>query len=246
MEDVRWPAEQLEEHHLEISNRIRNLFWTVSGDYDTEFEPDTEKYVYSKQTVLYEAVKQGAFARYFDQKKLGMYLMKKLHFSAGEDMLLPLAGLCMDATFERFIIRELLGTKEIREQAFRELEKSEKEQVSDKAGTDLIHRIRLLYIRHVLENTDDKGVNPQTEIALYKILSLKDAENTEDVINVIDEIYNHVLDPSFEKRNGNLEKILNLPDMALANDAWQECMTDEQMEKGLEIFEEALKEALNA
>ena len=58
MEDVRWPAEQLEEHHLEISNRIRNLFWTVSGDYDTEFEPDTEKYVYSKQTVLYEAVKR--------------------------------------------------------------------------------------------------------------------------------------------------------------------------------------------
>ena len=39
---------------------------------------------------------------------------------------------------------------------------------------------------------------------------------------------------------------MNLPDMALANDAWQECMTDEQMEKGLEIFEEALKEALNA
>ena len=161
MEDVRWPAEQLEEHRLEISNRIRNLFWTVSGDYDMEFEPDTEKYVYSKQTVLYEAVKQGAFARYFDQKKLGMYLMKKLHFSAGEDMLLPLAGLCMDAAVNRFIIRERLGTKEIREQAFRELEKAEKEQVSDKAGTDLIHRIRLLYIRHVLENTDDEGMDPQ-------------------------------------------------------------------------------------
>ena len=79
MEDVRWPAEQLEEHRLEISNRIRNLFWTVSGDYDMEFEPDTEKYVYSKQTVLYEAVKQGAFARYFDQKKLGMYLMKIIY-----------------------------------------------------------------------------------------------------------------------------------------------------------------------
>ena len=122
MEDVRWPAEQLEEYRLEISNRIRNLFWTVSGDYDMEFEPDTEKYDYSKQTVLYEAVKQGAFARYFDQKKLGMYLMKKLHFSAGEDMLLPLAGLCMDAAVNRFIIRERLGTKEIRERAFGELE----------------------------------------------------------------------------------------------------------------------------
>lgn len=244
MEDVRWPAEQLEEHRLEVSNRIRNLFWTVSGDYDTEFEPDTEKYVYSKQTVLYEAVKQGAFARYFDQKKLGIYLMKKLHFSAGEDMLLPLAGLCMDAAVNRFIIRERLGTKEIREQAFRELEKAEEEQVSDKAGTDLIHRIRLLYIRHVLENTDDKGMDPQAEIALYKILSLKDAENTEDVINVIDEIYNHVLDPSFEKRNGNLEKILNLPDMALANDAWQECMTDEQMEDIIQKYLSNLKKKM--
>lgn len=244
MEDVRWPAEQLEEHRLEISNRIRNLFWTVSGDYDMEFEPDTEKYDYSKQTVLYEAVKQGAFARYFDQKKLGMYLMKKLHFSAGEDMLLPLAGLCMDAAVNRFIIRERLGTKEIREQAFRELEKAEEEQVSDKAGTDLIHRIRLLYIRHVLENTDDKGMDPQAEIALYKILSLKDAENTEDVINVIDEIYNHVLDPSFEKRNGNLERILNLPDMALANDAWQECMTDEQMEDIIQKYLSNLKKKM--
>lgn len=76
-------------------------------------------------------------------------------------MLLPLAGLCMDAAVNRFIIRERLGTKEIREQAFRELEKAEEEQVSDKAGTDLIHRIRLLYIRHVLENTDDRGMDPQ-------------------------------------------------------------------------------------
>ena len=68
-------------------------------------------------------------------------------------MLLPLAGLCMDAAVNRFIIRERLGTKEIREQAFGELETAEEEQVSDNAGTDLIHRIRLLYIRHVLKNT---------------------------------------------------------------------------------------------
>ena len=63
-------AKQLEEHRLEISNRIRNLFWTVSGDYDMEFEPDTEKYVYSKQTVLYEAVKQGAFAHILTRRNL--------------------------------------------------------------------------------------------------------------------------------------------------------------------------------
>ena len=104
MEDVRWPAEQLEEHRLEISNRIRNLFWTVSGDFDMEFEPDTEKYVYSKQTVLYEAVKQGAFARYFDQKKLGMYLMKKLHYFFSERYLLPFpSGYIVEIIFSKIL-----------------------------------------------------------------------------------------------------------------------------------------------
>lgn len=43
-------------------------FWTVSGDYDIEFEPDTEKYVYSKQTVLYRAVKQVPL-RYFRSRR---------------------------------------------------------------------------------------------------------------------------------------------------------------------------------
>ena len=86
MEDVRWPAEQLEEHHLEISNRIRNLFWTVSGDYDTEFEPDTEKYVYSKQTVLYEAVKQGAFCLlYTSNTSSGTVTYKNRNFHHWQD-----------------------------------------------------------------------------------------------------------------------------------------------------------------
>ena len=43
MEDVRWSANELEEHRLEISNRMKNLFWTVSGDYTIDFEPDTEE-----------------------------------------------------------------------------------------------------------------------------------------------------------------------------------------------------------
>ena len=79
MEDVRWPAKQLEEHRLEISNRIRNLFWTVSGDYDMEFEPDTEKYVYSKQTVLYEAVKQGAFLQCIRHSVPVIHILQCIH-----------------------------------------------------------------------------------------------------------------------------------------------------------------------
>lgn len=244
MEDVRWSANELEEHRLEISNRMKNLFWTVSGDYTIDFEPDTEEYARSKQTALYEAIKQGAFAKYFDQQKLGMYLMKKLHFSAEEEILLSLAGLCVDAAVYSFVIQERLGAKEIREQAFRELEKAEADDVTDKSRTALLPRIKLLYIRYVLGAKDQKIADPQVETAVQKILSLKDGKSTEDVINVIEDIYNHVLDPSFESRHGNLEKVLKLPDIALANDAWQECMTDDQMEDIIQKYLSSLKKKM--
>lgn len=244
MEEVRWSAEQLEEHHLEISNRMKNLFWTVSGDYTLDFEPDTEEYARSKQTALYEAIKQGAFARYFDQQKLGMYLMKKLHFSAEEEMLLSLAGLCVDAAVYPFVIRERLGAKEIREHAFGELEKSGEGDTTDKAEAALFHRIKFLYIGHVLGKTDKKNADSQAEIAVQKILSLKDGKSTEDVINVIEDIYNHVLDPAFESRHGNMEKIMKLPAMELANDAWQECMTDDQMEGIIQKYLSSLRKKM--
>ena len=30
----------MEEFELELENRIKNLMWTVSGDYSLEFKPD--------------------------------------------------------------------------------------------------------------------------------------------------------------------------------------------------------------
>ena len=44
--------ELLGEHRLEIKNRIKSLFWTVSGDYTLEFEPDVEDYARSKHIAL--------------------------------------------------------------------------------------------------------------------------------------------------------------------------------------------------
>lgn len=33
---------ELEDRRLELENRIKNLLWTVSGDYTLEFKPNTE------------------------------------------------------------------------------------------------------------------------------------------------------------------------------------------------------------
>ena len=57
---------------MEIENRIRNLFWTISGDYTLDVKPDVEAFARSREIALYDALKQGAFARYFDAEELGL------------------------------------------------------------------------------------------------------------------------------------------------------------------------------
>ena len=83
------------EFQAEAENRIRNLMWTVSGDYALDTKVDTESYFRSKYICLYDAVKQGAFARFFDKNEFGMYLVKKVYCGAQEQPLTELAQLCI-------------------------------------------------------------------------------------------------------------------------------------------------------
>ena len=39
----------LEEYQIEMENRIRNLLWTVSGDYTLEMKPNVETFLRSKR-----------------------------------------------------------------------------------------------------------------------------------------------------------------------------------------------------
>ena len=54
-----------EEYRYELENRMKNLLWTVSGDYDLDVNLDLDSFRESQYITLYDAVKQGAFARYF-------------------------------------------------------------------------------------------------------------------------------------------------------------------------------------
>ena len=45
--------EELEERQLEIANRMKNIIWTVCGDYTLEAKPDVEAFLKSKYIALY-------------------------------------------------------------------------------------------------------------------------------------------------------------------------------------------------
>ena len=51
--------EELEHGSFEIENRIRNLMWTISGDYDLDTKPDVTSFYKSKYISIYDAINAG-------------------------------------------------------------------------------------------------------------------------------------------------------------------------------------------
>ena len=85
--------ETLKTHEMERESRIRNLVWTVSGDYTLKLNPDVERYAKEPDTVLYDTIRQGAFSCYFDREAYSLYLVKKVYSGAAEGELMMLAQL---------------------------------------------------------------------------------------------------------------------------------------------------------
>ena len=99
----------LEDNQMEIENRIRNLMWTVSGNYDLNTRLDLESFSRSKYISLYDAIKQGAFAKYYDTNALSMYIVKKSFYGVEEPVLMNIAQLCVDMAVYQKIVSELPG-----------------------------------------------------------------------------------------------------------------------------------------
>ena len=108
----------MEERQLEIANRMKNLIWTVCGDYSMEAKPDVDGFLRCKYLALYDGIKQGAFAKYFDKEQLSLYLVKKVYLQAREEPLLGIARLCMEESVGQRISRERKGVDSIRKKAY--------------------------------------------------------------------------------------------------------------------------------
>lgn len=223
--------EQTEEHRLEIENRIRNLFWTISGDYSLDVKPDVKAFRRSRSAALYDALKQGAFVRYFDSEKLTLYLMKKMYLSAPEGPLMELARLCVDAAVYPKAAKERPGTADIRRRAFEDL-LGEEEPVLNQS---FFEQVKIFMMKNYL-GRKPLATSDAVRQAAEEIASLEHAGKTEDIIEKMEMIYNSIFDRKFEETHGNLETVQNLPPLALASAMWQECLTDEQMEEIIQKY----------
>lgn len=228
---------EIDDSRFELENRIRNLLWTVSGDYGLSVKPDVSLFLRSRDIALYDGIKQGAFARYYDRDTMGMYLVKKVFLQAKESELTLIAQLCIEEAVGEKICQERPGVRSMQKQAFEDILDQEFEEMPDPG--DLLARLKIAVLRRRLDGEDfriEKRLRPYMDL----ILRAGKAEDTMELIRIVDELYNSLADPLFEKLHGNLDRVLAVTLKELTEYSWEDFLMEELYEDALESYVEQL------
>lgn len=229
--------QETEEIRFELENRIRNLLWTVSGDYNLDMKVDVSLFMRSKSIALYDGIKQGALAKFFDKDLLGLYLVKKVFLQADEGALTSVAQLCIEEAIGEKICRERPGVRQMQRQAFEDILDQEFETMP--IWDDILGRLKIAVLRDRLENGAYR-----VDSRLMKIRDMvyesRNAADTEELISIIDKIYNTAAEPDFEKKHGNLERVMSVTLEELTEYDWEDYLTEELYEEALESYMEQI------
>ena len=234
---------EIDDYRLELENRIRNLLWTVSGDYKLDMKPDVSLFLRSKAIALYDGIKQGALARYYDKDMLGLYLVKKVFLQAGENELTFVAQLCIEEAIGDKICAERPGIRDMQRQCIEDILDQEFEKMPNLR--DIPGRLKLAALRRRLHGGDyhvDRKLQPYMDL----IERAGKSQDTMELIRVIDELYNLLIDPMFETMHGSLERVLAVTMEDLTEYAWEDFLSEEMYEEALESYVEQLANSASA
>ena len=228
---------ELDDSRFELENRVKNILWTVSGDYGLDMKPDVSLFLRSEAIALYDGIKQGAFARFYDRDMMGMYLVKKVFLQADEQCLTQLAQLCIEEAVGEKICQERPGICSIQRKACEDILNQEFEQMC--APGNVFGKLRAAVLRRRLEGSSYRAEKKLQELT-DTVAGAAGAENTMDLIRLVDKLYNRLVDPSFEAVHGNLEKVLAVSIKELTEYPWEDYLTEELYEEALESYMEQL------
>lgn len=228
---------EIEDSRLELENRIRNLLWTVSGDYKLDMKPDVSLFLRSKAIALYDGIKQGALARFYDKDLLGLYLVKKVFLQADEGKLTAVAQLCIEEAIGEKICEERPGIRNMQREAFEDILDQEFEKMPSQA--DFPGRLKVAVLRRRLDGGVYR-VEQKLQPFMDLVIRSGEARDTMELIRCIDELYNSMIDPAFEQRRGSLERVMAVTLEELTEFSWEDFLSEEMYEEALESYVEKL------
>ncbi len=173
-----------------MENRLQNLLWTVSGDYNCDVKINPADLQKSPEIAFYNMILQGAFQKYFDAEVFETYMQKKIQYGAEPSVLFLISKLCIDSAVCQKVCAERKGIENIRRKAFRETLKKDAFRFSH---TDWDY-LEYCYLEFQLYQ---KIRNPRLQPLLLKIAALSHTNSIKDVCKCIDEVYHTAYEKGF-------------------------------------------------
>lgn len=167
----------------DFENRLKNLMWTICGDYHQELDEFERFTKTSKDLAIYYAAKAGARRKYIDWKMIKKYLNYRIQKGVDKELIVPLVEMCADAMVEEKLLKERPGIEDIRK----------------KGLEDLLERYFKIRLNTFMEKVkyafvlDQMGKHARFDIKVKKLVSdikkCKDVENTLELLKNIDSLY---------------------------------------------------------
>lgn len=185
-----------------MENRLQNLLWTVSEDYNCDVKINPADLQKSPEIAFYNMILQGAFQKYFDAEVFETYMQKKIQYGAEPSVLFLISKLCIDSAVCQKVCAERKGIENIRRKAFRETLKKDAFRFSH---TDWDY-LEYCYLEFQLYQ---KIRNPRLQPLLLKIAALSHTNSIKDVCKCIDEVYHTAYEKGFAKYFKGISKDTN-------------------------------------
>ncbi|MBE6014258.1 MAG: nitric oxide reductase activation protein [Lachnospiraceae bacterium] len=231
--------EDFDIYRIEVENRIKNLMWTVSGDYSENITPDVDSFRISKFISLYDAIKQGAISKYFDREELSLYIVKKVFLSGDEDLIIYISQMCLDVAIADKICKERAGVRSIRLKAYDDILEH---NFVNMAGS-FLGEVKIVLLRKELGYSAEARAKVKEVVDI--VSSLQGVDDTYEIIKVVDRIYNEYIDKSFEAKHGDLQTVLGVTIEELSEYNWRDFLKDEAYEDFLEQYMEKVGDSLS-
>ena len=210
----------------EFDNRINNLAWTISGNYNDEIDISEKNYK-SKDISLYFAIISGARRKYIDWDIVKKYLLSRINIGYDRDSISNLVQVVLNNIVESRVISERPGVKEIRKSAYKEILKN----FNKINQSNIFEKIKYVFV------LESMGKHPSVDGFIRRIINdIKDINLNKDILEILKDIdllylkYFNITD------NKNENKLIDNEEIKIDFDTFSDFMYQELYNEENENF----------
>ena len=98
---------------LDFDNRVTNLMWTISGNYDENMDAGEKSFI-SRDVALYQGITAGGRRKYINWDAVKRFIISRVKAGMDKDVLLGLIQMATDVLVEEKLMVERPGIYDIR------------------------------------------------------------------------------------------------------------------------------------